>query len=204
MSLLNDRSYLIVGLGNPGAAYEETRHNIGFRIVKEFARRKSFVFRHDSQMSGDIAQGRVAGIKVILLLPMTYMNSSGQAVRRCVDYFKVGLEQSMAICDDIALPLGTLRVRNGGSSGGHNGLRSIEEHLGTQEYPRLRVGIGDRLHGDLPSYVLGRFQSQEQSELLNVVEDALKTLDLWIGEGLTRAIRFANTSKKLKEGETNV
>lgn len=177
---MEQKSLLVVGLGNPGSAYEGTRHNVGFQVVKMWAAKQDLSFRAAAHLSAELAQGKVGEMKVLLLLPMTYMNSSGEAVRLCVDYFKVSLEDLLIVCDDIALPLEEMRLRLEGSAGGHNGLKSIEAHLGTQKYPRLRIGIGDRAEGDLSDHVLGRFTEQESRLLPEIFTRAVEVLDMWI------------------------
>jgi peptidyl-tRNA hydrolase, PTH1 family len=174
-------NHLIVGLGNPGSAYEDTRHNIGFRVVGAYAEKYQLVVRSVATVTGELARGQVHGKKAILLWPMTYMNSSGRAVRMCADYFEVPSKQILVVCDDVALPFGTLRMRENGSSGGHNGLKSIEAYLGTTDYPRLKVGIGDRQQGELADYVLGKFLKEEQMALPKIVEDAIAMIDRWLG-----------------------
>jgi peptidyl-tRNA hydrolase, PTH1 family len=174
------QSCLIVGLGNPGSAYEGTRHNIGFEVVKRWAAEHGFSFRAAKHLSAELAQGSERGVKVALLLPMTYMNSSGEAVRLCAHYFKMPLSDLLIVCDDVALPFEEMRLRERGGTGGHKGLESIETHLGTQEYARLRIGVGDRADGDLADHVLGRFTEQEVPKLPEILEKATKSLDLWI------------------------
>jgi peptidyl-tRNA hydrolase, PTH1 family len=193
---------LVVGLGNPGKAYDETRHNVGFRVVRRLAEKIGIPFHQGSYFSGEIAQGRMEGKKVIFLLPMTYMNSSGQSVKMCADYFKISSEQILVVCDDVALPFGTLRLRAEGSSGGHNGLKSVEEHLGTKNYPRLKIGIGDRKQGGLADYVLGRFSADENESLPNVIEKAALVVERWIVDGRDGAIRYLSTQEKKKEEKT--
>ena len=192
--------YLIVGLGNPGAAYEKTRHNVGFNIVKSFAAKQGMVFKHASHLIGDFAQRD----KTFLLLPTTYMNSSGDAVRRCVDYFKVPLDHLMVVCDDVALPIGTMRMRTKGSSGGHNGLKSIEAHLNTEHYARLRVGVSGPQHEELVDYVLGKFSQEENKLIQDVAIKAIQALELWITVGIAAAMQASNARKvKEEEGENN-
>lgn len=182
--------YLIVGLGNPGKAYEGTRHNIGFSIVRKLGQKLGVVF-HRGRQAGEIAQAHLEGKKVILLLPMTFMNSSGESVRVCVDYFGIALQQMIVVCDDIALPLGAMRLRKEGGAGGHNGLKSIQAHL-SQQYPRLRVGVGDRYEGDLADHVLGSFTQEEQSMLPQIVQRAVEGLEICVKEGLDAAMRKIN------------
>lgn len=189
---------LIVGLGNPGAAYEFTRHNIGFRIVRKMAEQKGFLWRQSAHVKGALAQGGVGEDKIFFLMPATYMNQSGEAVRLCLDYFEVPLEEMIVVSDDIALPLGKIRMRTQGSSGGHNGLKSVEAHVRTQYYTRLRVGVGDREHGDLSDYVLGRFSEEEAKRLPEIETKAVAVLDVWIEQGISAAMQRAN-----QEGENN-
>jgi PTH1 family peptidyl-tRNA hydrolase len=177
--LLNANS-LIVGLGNPGSAYENTRHNMGFRVLRAFAQKNGYVFRNANSMVGELAQGKLEDKKVILLLPMTYMNNSGRAVRLCSDYFEVAVSRVLIVCDDVALPFGELRLRLKGSAGGHNGLKSVEAHLGTTEYPRLRIGVGHQQEGDLADYVLGKFSAEELKLMPEIEEKALERIDLWL------------------------
>jgi len=188
------KTFLIVGLGNPGSEYRETRHNIGFKVVRAFAEKQGFVFRRALNGIGELAQGVIEGNKVILLLPMTYMNTSGNAVRLFVDYFKLSLEDLLVIVDDIYLPFGTMRIKEKGSAGGHNGLKSIEAHLGSQDYPRLKMGVGDDFKGDLAEHVLTRFTPKEQ-ELLNLfIQNGAEALTYWILQGKSEAIKYANTT----------
>ncbi len=189
---MQNGKHLIVGLGNPGSAYEGTRHNIGFRVVEAFAKKQGWKLKYEARFFGEVAQGSYEDKKVILLMPQTYMNSSGESLRLCVDYLQVSHEKLLIICDDIALGFGQLRLKAKGSAGGHNGLKSIETHLKTQDYPRLRIGVGDRTQGELADHVLGKFTEEERAELPTVVEKALASLDIWIKEGIDSAMRFAN------------
>jgi len=198
-----EENYLIVGLGNPGKAYKKTRHNVGFNIVESLANKHSLSFKHASHLIGDVAQGQICGKKGLLLLPATFMNSSGDAVRRCIDYFKIALDRMMIVCDDVALPIGTLRMRRKGSSGGHNGLKSIETHLNTQEYGRLRVGVSSPGQEELADYVLGKFTLEESKTIQEMTEKAIEVLELWIAAGIAMAMKKANTKKLEEEGEKN-
>ncbi|MBP9841577.1 MAG: aminoacyl-tRNA hydrolase [Simkaniaceae bacterium] len=173
---------LIVGLGNPGKQYEFTRHNLGFLVVRSFAEKHGLKFRGSSHFSGEVAGGQVGSCHLTLLLPMTYMNISGKAVKQCVDYYKIELPDILVVSDDINLPFGKLRFREEGGSGGHNGLKSIDSYLGTNKYPRLRVGIGDRDNGDLTDHVLGEFKQEEKEELPQVIQSGVDLLEKWLGE----------------------
>ena len=189
---------LIVGLGNPGAAYKKTRHNLGFQIVQAFVEKKGLSLRQTGSVKGELAQGIVEENKLFFLLPSTYMNNSGEAVRLCLDYFDIPLENLLVVADDVSLPFGKIRLRSQGSSGGHNGLKSIEAYVRTQHYARLRVGIGDREHGELSDYVLGSFNSEEEVKLPEIVKQAVEILEIWITQGISAAMQSAN-----QEGEKN-
>lgn len=175
-------SYLVVGLGNPGSAYANTRHNLGFLSVEKFAEKQGFSFRQEKEYLGRVAVGQFADQKVYLLLPSTYMNSSGESVRLFVNYFHIALSDILIVCDDINIPFGSLRLRSEGSTGGHNGLESIEAHLKTRAYARLRAGIGDRTHGDLADYVLGHFTAEEMKELPQIIEKTVVAIEQWLKE----------------------
>jgi len=195
--------FLIIGLGNPGAEYKGTRHNVGFQIVQSLANKKGVEFKHSSQLAGEVAQATVHGKKVFLVKPSTYMNLSGQSVRHCVDYYKIPLDHVIVICDDTALPLGKMRVRTKGSSGGHKGLVSIAAHLKTEFYARLRVGVGGPGEQILSDYVLDRFSEDENKVIRETEVKALEVLELWIVAGIAIAMQTANRSVKNEEGEKN-
>lgn len=194
---LADAPYLIVGLGNPGKSYERTRHNIGFVVVQELARKHGLKFVRQTQFKSSLAEGRIEDKRVILQMPLTYMNLSGEAVGAAVRFWKIDLAHLLVVVDDVAIPLGELRVKINSGSGGHNGLKSIEEHLQTQSYARLRVGVGDRLQGDLASHVLGRFSEEEEKVALTVVERAVEATEIWLNQGITSAMNFANPKREL-------
>jgi PTH1 family peptidyl-tRNA hydrolase len=141
-------------------------------------------FRQEALLCGELAEGKIDRGKVLVLLPMTYMNNSGRAVQACMNYFKLGLEDMVVVVDDVAFDLGVLRLKKEGSSGGHNGLKSIEEHLKTSSYPRLRVGIGAAPQRQvLADYVLAKFSAGEQRDLARVLNKATDVLDLWVEKG---------------------
>ena len=186
------KTYLIVGLGNPGDDYEETRHNAGFKVAKEFAKIHGLKFRQESRVYGELAEGKIGDSKVLVLLPMTYMNNSGKAVQACINYFKLGLENVVVVVDDVAFDVGDLRLKKEGSSGGHNGLKSIEGTLKTSSYPRLRIGIGSPRRQVLADYVLDKFSAGEKKDLTEVLSQAVDVLDLWIGKGIQEAMTLGN------------
>ncbi len=191
---MEEKRFLIVGLGNPGKTYEDTRHNIGFRIVKALAAKWGITLRPSLiRAKGSFGKTTIQDKEAHLLLPLTYMNESGLAVRKCLNYYKIPLDQLMVVTDDVAIPLGTLRLRIKGSCGGHKGLSSVEKHLGTTEYARLRVGVGDRSVGELADYVLGRFSLEEQTQLPAIVDQAIHGIELWLEKGAETAMQEVNT-----------
>jgi len=154
--------YIIVGLGNPGKEYAGTRHNIGFEVIDEIARQNG-ISMDGKKHKAIYGKGTIDGYKVILAKPQTYMNLSGESVRELTDFYKVNEEELIIIYDDISLDIGQLRIRKKGSAGGHNGIKSIISHLGTQEFTRIKVGVGDKPKGyDLADYVLGHFSKTEK------------------------------------------
>lgn len=189
------KNHLIVGLGNPGSSYEKTRHNIGFRAVRYFAKRHEIGLRREDRLLAEVGRGKVSGMKVEVVLPLTYMNNSGEAVKASVKVFRVLLKQLVVVVDDVALPFGILRLKAEGSSGGHNGLKNVEEHLGTGDYPRLRIGVGNSKKGSMADYVLGKFEPIEENLLPQVFEKAADVLDCWIHEGIQAAMTKANTKE---------
>lgn len=187
--------YIIVGLGNPSREYAATRHNIGFDAVTRIADDNNFSldFKKHKAICG---KGYIAGQKVLLAQPQTYMNLSGESVRELMDYYKVSEEEIIIIYDDISLDTGQLRVRPKGSAGGHNGIKSIIQHMGTQEFPRIRIGVGDKPRGwDLADYVLSRFSKEEEPCIREALEEASKACELIITEGVEAAMNRYNRSK---------
>jgi PTH1 family peptidyl-tRNA hydrolase len=171
---------LIVGLGNPGKKYELTRHNLGQMVLSAFAAKHQWPFKKESMLKGDVAKGMVKEGKVFLLFPTTYMNLSGQAVRKTMDFFDLSRAETLILSDDVALPFGTLRFRERGSAGGHNGLKDIEEKLGTQEYQRLRLGVGEPSFGTLEDYVLAPFTKEEQEKIPEILTRAVTFIEEWL------------------------
>jgi len=174
---------LIVGLGNPGRKYEQTRHNVGFVVAAKFAAIIS-ADPSKNRFEGEWAEGVVGSEKVAVLCPHTYMNASGQSVRKAVDFFKLEPEQILVICDDLNLPCGRLRLRPSGSSGGQKGLADIARHLGTETFARLRVGIGRPPDGwQVVDYVLGKFNKNEEEAIEAETTRAAYAAVDWIKEG---------------------
>lgn len=189
---------LIVGLGNPGTKYERTRHNIGFEIVDAIA--KSFPgvsLSANKRFQGDAGEFRSAGERTVLLKPTTYMNKSGQSVRAVLDWYKLEPSAVLVVYDDMDLPTGKLRMRLSGGAGGHNGMKSIISHLGTKEFPRLRVGVGaaDKSgdpDGAVVSHVLGRFAPEERKVIDAVIPMAVDAIDLSLRKGVERSMNLYN------------
>lgn len=156
---------LIVGLGNPGKQYENTRHNIGFMVLDKFAEENNMKF-DKTKFNAEYALGYINGIKYLLIKPTTYMNLSGEAIRKFYDYFDADLEDILIIYDDLDTKTANFRLRNRGSSGGHNGIKSTISHLGTEKFNRLKIGIDRPTNGmKVPDYVLGRFSNEEMTEI---------------------------------------
>jgi len=183
---------LIVGLGNPGKEYERTRHNVGFAVVNEFARRQGIaVTRGEHQAL--VGEGRLGETRIFLLKPQTYMNLSGQSVASFLRQKPLALTDILVVTDDIALPLGKLRLRAEGSAGGHNGLKSLIQHLHSQGFPRLRFGVGAPQAASVQiDFVLGRFNRREQAEVDETVARAVAALETWAGDGIDQAMQKFN------------
>lgn len=171
---------IIVGLGNPGEKYALTRHNIGFMLLDDFAKHEQWEFRSKPELKSWIAEGPWKEEKLLLVKPATYMNLSGEAVSKVLHFYKKNPADLIFVYDDLALPLGKIRIRPAGSAGGHNGIKSILEHLKTENFLRLRMGIGPLpLQISQADFVLGRFTSQEAQELPKMIDlgsDALQFL----------------------------
>jgi peptidyl-tRNA hydrolase, PTH1 family len=199
--------WLVAGLGNPGRRYAGTRHNIGFVVLDELARRHGLRFSA-KQANSEIARGTIEGRNAILAKPQTYMNNSGLAVGWLARYYKVPLDRLLVVYDDFALPLGTIRIRGKGSAGGHNGLTSVIQHMGTQNFPRLRVGVDHPVvaqHSHI-DWVLGHFNKEEKKTLEEVVPRCLEAIEAIMRDGLERAMNVYNTSPSTpgEEGELKI
>ncbi|MBW4481839.1 MAG: aminoacyl-tRNA hydrolase [Tildeniella torsiva UHER 1998/13D] len=187
---------LIVGLGNPGEKYAGTRHNIGFEVVDRLSKTWAVPLKEERRFQGEYGAGfGPTRQKVYLLKPLTYMNRSGQAMRAVLDWLKLEPSQVLVVYDDMDLPVGRLRLRLGGSAGGHNGMKSAIAHLSTQEFPRLRIGIGasDRGgDGAVVSHVLGNFSKAERSTMDAVVDTSLRALEKALQDGVEKAMSLYN------------
>ena len=187
--------YLVVGLGNIGAEYADTRHNIGFRVLDALAEASNATFT--AGRYGSTATIKHKGRTLILLKPSTYMNLSGKAVRYWLTELKIDKAQLLVVVDDIALPFGELRIRKKGSAGGHNGLTNINELIGTQEYARIRVGIGNEFgRGQQVDYVLGSLSKEEMEEMPEVCKRVIDGIKAWATIGPDRAMNTVNTKPK--------
>lgn len=183
--------YLIVGLGNIGEKYANTRHNIGFMILDALAEASNIFFKPDRY--AEIAETKFAGRKLILVKPSTYMNLSGKAVRYWMNQEKIKLENVLILTDDLALPVGKIRLRGKGSDGGHNGLKNINELLGTTKYARLRFGVGDNFSkGKQIDYVLGNFTSEENTIVNPKIEDCIAAIKSFARVGLNQTMTHFN------------
>lgn len=192
-----DKMYIIVGLGNPGREYAETRHNAGFRAVDAFID-EFHIDGPQVKFRAMIGKGTVGGEKVLCVKPLTYMNLSGEAVRAVCDFYKIDpTKELIVICDDIAIPAGHLRIRKKGSAGSHNGLENIILHLGTQDFIRIRVGVGDKPEGwDLADHVLAKITGPEKTAIEEAERAAAKAAAAIITDGVDKAMNRYNTAKE--------
>ena len=197
---VSDKCFLVAGLGNLGAEYAATRHNIGFMILDAWAQASNVVF--EPGRYGEMAVVRDKGREIRLLKPSTYMNLSGNAVRYWLNKLEIEPDHLMVLCDDLNLPFGTLRLRGSGSDGGHNGLKNIQELLGTQAYPRLRVGIGnDFLRGRQIDFVLGEFLPEQQERIPELAKNVISGIRTWCFVGLGTAMNQLNKRPRNEEAE---
>lgn len=188
--------YIIVGLGNPKKEYDNTRHNIGFDVIDALAD-SNRIGMTEKKHKAVIGKGIIAGQKVLLAKPQTYMNLSGESVRELVDYFKIDeTTELIVISDDISLDVGQLRIRKKGSAGGHNGLKSIILHLGHDSFHRIKMGVGEKPKNyDLADYVLGHFPKEERLVMDESVKDACKAIELMINDDVDGAMNLYNKKK---------
>lgn len=185
--------HLIVGLGNPGAEYAKTRHNAGFLLVEKLAEKWGGAWAKERKFSARVARGVCAGNRLLLCEPLTFMNLSGEAVAAVVGYYQLPLTKVMVAVDDADLPLGEIRLRPGGGSGGHHGLDSVAQHLGSKDYARLRIGIGRKNEvRQISGHVLGKFGTDELDVLEKVLERAASQIECWLSFGLQKAMSQFN------------
>ena len=186
---------LVIGLGNPGTKYQGTRHNIGFELVDRLARGgrgATFARKFEAQL----AEIEIDYHRVLLLKPETFMNLSGRSVGQAVRFYKIEPPDILVVCDDLALPVGKMRIRSGGSDGGQKGLRDIAAHLGTDQFPRLRIGIGEQGDQDASNYVLSRFRSPERALVDDTLILATQAVAVWVTQGIDQAMNRFNGPTK--------
>ena len=194
---MSERTFLVVGLGNIGAEYFNTRHNIGFMILDAWAQASNLVF--EPARYGDIAVAKIKGREFYLLKPSTYMNLSGNAVRYWIQKLDIPLENVVIICDDLNIPFGSIRMRKSGSDGGHNGLKNIQELIETQNYARIRLGIGnDFEQGRQVDFVLGKFEDEQVTEIQEMSKKIVSGMSTWAFLGIDRAMSQINTKVQKK------
>ena len=182
---------IVVGLGNPGPKYAGTRHNVGFDVVDYLSRSPGYGTARE-RFEAMVAEGKEGDETVLLVKPLTFMNLSGRSVRAVVDFYKLPVEQLLIVCDDFNLPLGKLRIRTKGSHGGQNGLRNIQEQLGTDAYSRLRLGVGQPTPGDAIDHVLSRFKSGEKAAIEETIATAVQAVLHWVKNGTEAAMNKFN------------
>lgn len=196
--------YIIVGLGNPGKDYQNTRHNIGFDVIDALAETAG-ISVIEKKHKAIIGKGVLDGQKVILVKPQTYMNLSGESVRDIIDYYKIDEEQELiVVSDDISLDVGMLRVRKKGSAGGHNGLKNIIQHLGHDTFMRIKMGVGEKPKGyDLADYVLGHFSQNERKVMNEAVKTATEAIQMMVAGDVDKAMNTFNkkATQQKEEGK---
>jgi len=191
--------YIIAGLGNPTREYDRTRHNVGFSVVDALAY-KYGIDMQEKRHRALCGKGVIEGQKVLLLKPQTFMNLSGESIWAAVDFYKISAKELIVIYDDISLPPGQLRIRLKGSAGGHNGIKNIITHLKSQEFPRIKVGVGEKPpHMDLKDYVLSRFSQGEQELMDEAFKEAADAAVMMMTTGMERAMNHYNTKKRKEE-----
>ncbi|MBM6722141.1 aminoacyl-tRNA hydrolase [Pseudoflavonifractor phocaeensis] len=185
--------WLLVGLGNPGDKYDNTRHNVGFAAIDQLAEElrvpvQKLKYRSLTQTV------ELGGAKVLLMKPITYMNLSGEAVGEAARFFKIPADHVLVLSDDVSLPVGKLRIRKGGSAGGHNGLKSIIQHLGTDQFPRVKIGVGEKPHPDydMADWVLGKFSGEDLKTITQAIQRAGKAAECYIHDGPDQAMNRFN------------
>ena len=185
--------WLLVGLGNPGDKYEGTRHNVGFEAIDQLAEELRVPVQKLKHRA--LTQSvELGGAKVLLMKPITYMNLSGEAVGEAARFYKIPADHVLVFSDDVSLPVGRLRIRKGGSAGGHNGLKSIIQHLGTDQFPRVKIGVGEKPHPDydMADWVLGKFAGEDRKTISQAIQRAGKAAECYISRGPDQAMNQFN------------
>ncbi|MBP9718777.1 aminoacyl-tRNA hydrolase [Candidatus Gracilibacteria bacterium] len=189
---------VIVGLGNPGKEYEQTRHNAGFMTVEKFSQQEGFdTFKKKTEFNAMVSEGTIGSEKVLLVLPLTFMNLSGQSIQKIAHFYKCAPQDIIAIYDDLDLPLGTIRIRSSGSAGTHNGMKSMIQELGTEDFIRIRIGIESRgesapAQQETTDFVLGRFSKEEKKRFDTASERVLDSLKVILEKGIGEAMTQFN------------
>jgi peptidyl-tRNA hydrolase, PTH1 family len=194
---------LVVGLGNPGARYADTPHNVGFRVVDHVAERHSLSERPfgvgragwTERFDAHVTMAAIDTEQLVLLKPQTYMNRSGESVRKAMSFFKIPVESALVVHDELDLPLATLKLKQGGGEAGHNGLKSVSAELGARDYARLRVGVGRPLAGEVKDFLLAPLDGERANELRACFDEARSAIELWAREGIEQAMNQVNRSK---------
>ncbi len=192
MTRKDGANVLIVGLGNPIIMYDKTRHNIGRDVICAFGKERGWEFKSSFRLSGMVAKGFYHEVNCYLLLPTTYMNNSGLSVAKALTSFGVNIDSLLVVSDDIFTEFGKIRLRVSGSSGGHNGLKSVAEHIGSENFNRLKIGIGNKYTCSLEDHVLGQFKEDELKYVPEIINKALVVIDYWIEGDICKGVRFAN------------
>ena len=185
--------WLIVCLGNPGDKYEGTRHNVGFMVADELGNRGNFPIQR-LKYRALTQTATIGGCQALVMKPVTFMNLSGEAVGEAARFYKIPADHVLVVSDDVSLPVGKLRIRTGGSAGGHNGLKNIIQHLGTDQFPRVKVGVGQKPHPDydMADWVLGKFQGEDKKAIDAAVARAADAVECYLKEGATKAMNRFN------------
>lgn len=196
--------YVIAGLGNPEKKYENTRHNVGFDVIDALAGKHEIPIR-EAAFQARLGKGLINGQKVMLVKPQTYMNLSGESLRLITDYYKINVpEELIVISDDISLPPGNIRIRKKGSAGGHNGLKNIILHLGTEQFQRVRIGVGEKPRQmELIDYVLGHFSKEERMLIDGSIANAAEAIEIMLQDGAECAMNLFNKKKQESDGDGN-
>jgi PTH1 family peptidyl-tRNA hydrolase len=187
---------LIVGLGNPGNLYVNSRHNVGFLVVRTLAQAHKILLKKEKGILSLSGKGRIEGQNIILAMPLTFMNLSGVAVAGLLKRYKIDLSNLLVACDDLDLSLGRLKIKSSGSSGGHRGLKSIIESLKGDTFARLRIGIGRPARTDISAYVLSHFSKKEKVELSELIERASDCCRVWVAKGINKSMNIFNQRSK--------